>query len=55
MNDTAKIALAAGAGIVVAKVTGKWWWVPLAGAGALFLINSPSTRSSARSMFTVKH
>jgi hypothetical protein len=55
MNSTAKVALAVGAGIVAAKVTGKWWWVALAGAGALFLVNAPETRASAKSMFTVKH
>ena len=58
MNDNAKIAVVLGTGLILGKATGSssaYWWM-LAGAGALFLMNSPNSRkaisSGARSAYS---
>jgi hypothetical protein len=51
MNDTAKLALGVGTGMVIGKLTSNstsWWWL-LGAAGALFVLNSPGTQSAISS------
>ena len=46
MNDTAKLALSIGTGMVIGKVTNAnsaYWWV-LGGLGALFVMSSPGIK-----------
>jgi hypothetical protein len=47
MNDTAKVALAIGAGVLTSKIVSSTaaWWV-LGGSMAIFLVNSPTTQST---------
>ena len=46
MNDMEKITLAFGAGFVVGKWGGSLAWWLLGGATALFIMNSPKTRTA---------
>lgn len=51
MNDPAKLALSAGAGLVVGKLTSgssSFWWL-LAATGTYFVLNSPGTRKAISS------
>jgi hypothetical protein len=51
MNDTAKLALTVGTGMVIGKLSGAsqgYWWV-LGGLGLLFLVNSPGAQRSLSS------
>jgi hypothetical protein len=51
MNDTSKVAVAAGTGLILGKMTGGnvWYWLLLGGAATIFMLNSPQTRSSISS------
>ncbi len=51
MNDSAKVILAVGTGMVVGKVTqasSAYWWL-LGGLTAMFVLNSPGTQRALKS------
>lgn len=48
-DSTAKLALGVGAGILIGKLGGSFGWWVLGGATAVFIANSPGTKSALKS------
>jgi len=50
MNDTAKLALTVGTGMIIGKISSSnsaFWWIT-GGLAALFLLNSPSSQRALK-------
>jgi hypothetical protein len=48
MNDSSKMAIAVGTGVLVQKLLPQAWWMYLLGAGAFIILQEPGLRSSLR-------